>query len=190
MNTLKFSSRKNWTVTDFRFFLHQLNVLYNRLYVIIESGHGSRASLDSMLRGSHSRVPERDRLSIDYIEIHSPGDYGFSGYAKAIGIVRSLMKRISLHDLERKEREQRIAHQVEMNKLELEEKRVEIDGKRIENAEKLMELCERKTNLMEMTKFSKEEIRNNIEKIIGPHRNVLMMMESHEMDLLDEGEDA
>lgn len=189
MKTLKFSSRKDWTVTDFRFFLHQLNVLYNRLYVITKPSSG-RAGLDNMLRGSHSRVPERDRLSIDYIEIHSPGGYGFSGYAKAIDIVRSFMNRISLHDLERKEREQRIAHQGEMNELELEEKRVEIDGKRIENAEKLVELYERKTNLMETMKFSKEEIENNIGKIVGPHRNVLMMMESHEMDLLDDGEDA
>jgi len=182
MKTLKFSSRKNWTVTDFRFFLHQLNVLYNRIYVITEP-RSSGASLESMLRGSHSRVPERDRLSIDHIEIRSPGKFGFSGKESLVKHLWSMLKHVSLLDLKRAEKEQGIAHQGKMNELEVKEKC-------IENARKLVELHKEVADLMEKAGFSVEEIQNNIGKIVDPHRNVLMMMESHEMDLLDDDEDA
>lgn len=184
MNTLKFSSRKNWTVTDFRFFLHQLNVLYNRLYVITEPRFGGRTSLDRLLRGSHSRVPERDRLSIDYIEIHSPGGFVFSGLGKVMEQVRFLIKdRRYMNELEATEKRQGVVYQGEMNKLEIEEKR-------IENARKWVELYKEQVNLMKGVGYSEEEIQNNIGKIVAPHRNILKMRESHEMDLLYDDEDT
>ncbi len=82
MTTLRFTSQGDWEVEDLHVFLHQLNVLYNRLYVINDLCE-TRArefvdnkKIHNMLNRSLSRVPNERRLCIDYIEIHSPGNFG------------------------------------------------------------------------------------------------------------------
>ena len=69
---IKFTAQEDWTVTDLHLFFHQLNIIYNRLYVIDGLKAGSRAKLENILNGSLSRVTTENQLLVDYIEIHSP----------------------------------------------------------------------------------------------------------------------
>tara|TARA_R110002073_G_scaffold312409_2_gene483848 strand:- start:364 stop:1113 length:750 start_codon:yes stop_codon:yes gene_type:complete len=76
---------ENWTVQGLYTFFHQLNILYNRLYVLddqIRSGHNRK--LKSILYGSLSRVEPEAQLILDSIEIHSPADINLTGSGEII----------------------------------------------------------------------------------------------------------
>ncbi len=89
MTTLKFSSQGDWTVKDFHVFLQKLNVLYNKLYVINKLCETrpvvfqDSKKLRNILKNSVSYVPEERTLSVDYIQIHSPGKFKFKVGASA-----------------------------------------------------------------------------------------------------------
>lgn len=91
-----FTAVEDWTVEDFYRFFHQLNILYNRLYVLEKIKlKGQARNLKNAFHGSLSSVSEPHRLIIQSIEIHSPGDFNLLGLDKIIQQLRELWKDIS-----------------------------------------------------------------------------------------------
>ena len=76
---------ENWSVQDLYTFFHQLNILYNRLYVLDDQIRiGNKRKLRSLLYGSLSRVKPLNQLVLASIEIHSPADINLEGAGEII----------------------------------------------------------------------------------------------------------
>ena len=176
MATIKFSAQEDWTVTDLQLFFHQLNILYNRLYVISELEPRSKIKLSTILNGSLSRVPEENQLLVDYIEIHSPAEFSLKGADKIIGQIRGFVKDIWYENrLEAKRKEHEIQYQAKKNELEIENKRAN--------------LIEKKIGIMRNAGFSDEEIQENIRKLTNPVEKISSVMQERKVVLLESGED-
>ena len=172
MATIRFSAQDDWTVTDLQLFFHQLNILYNRLYVISELKPGSKAKLTNILNSSLSRVPEENQLLVDCIEIHSPAKFSFKGADKIIGQIRGFVKDIWYENrLEAKRKEQEIQHQAKKNELEIANERAS--------------LIERQIDIMKKAGFSDEEIQENIRKLTAPVEKISSVMQEREVVLLE-----
>lgn len=129
MSQIGFSATENWTVEEFYNFFHQINILYNRLYVLeqikvkhferIAKNKNSRLrSLEHAFNASLSAVDEKDRLTIKSIELHSPGDFNFLGVDKVILQLRELWKDISYRNKQDKQKEaEALRHDKVMNQL-------------------------------------------------------------------------
>ena len=163
MANIKFSAHEDWTVTDLQNFFHQLNILYNRLYVIDDLNPDSTAKLTNILNTSLSRVPEHDLLLVDYIEIHSPAKFSLKGGGKIIGQVRGLIKDVWYdNQLEKKKKEQEIEHQGKLKQLEVAHQEVLNE---LEVSDKYTDLIEKKIGIMKNAGYSDEEIHKNIKDL-------------------------
>jgi len=172
---IKFSAQEDWTVTDLQLFFHQLNILYNRLYVLAELKPGNKAKLTNILNSSLSRVPEENQLLVDFIEIHSPAKFSLKGADKIIGQVRGLVKDVWYDNrLESKKKEQEIKHQEKMNELEITNERIT--------------LFERQIGVMRNAGFPVEEIQDNIRKLTDPVGKISSVMQERKVLLLEEEE--
>lgn len=116
ISEIGFDATENWTVEDFYNFFHQINILYNRLYVLetIKAKHTNAIAnnkttknrkLSNAFHSSLSAVEEQDRLALKSIEIHSPGDFNLLGVDKIILQLREFWKDISYRNTQDKERE-------------------------------------------------------------------------------------
>lgn len=184
MTNIKFSAQEDWTVTDLQNFFHQLNILYNRLYVINDLNPESNAKLTNILNTSLSRVPEYDQLLVDYIEIHSPAKFSLKGGDKIIGQVRGLIKDIWYDNkLEKKKKEQEIEHQGKVKQLEIahQEKLNEI-----EVANKHTDLIKKQIGIMKSAGYADEDIQKNIKKLTDPVKKISSIMYEKDVKLLDD----
>lgn len=116
ISEIGFDATEDWPVEDFYNFFHQLNILYNRLYVLEKIHEKSNKAiksdkpvrirkLNNAFYSSLSAVDEQDRLTLKSIEIHSPGDFNLLGVDKIILQLRELFKDISYRNTQDKERE-------------------------------------------------------------------------------------
>ncbi len=169
METIRFSSQKDWTVTDLQFFLHQLNVLYNRLYVLDELKPGSRVNLLNALNNSLSRVPVEKRLFVDCIEIHSPANIKLRGISK---VVKVLTRIIILYML------------YELGGLEIESKQIEIATNRAILVERMIDIGSKMKDLG----YSKEQIHEILKKVNDPAERISSLMQNQEVTLQEEDE--
>jgi hypothetical protein len=114
-----FDSTEDWNVEDFYNFFHQLNILYNRLYVLNDlKENQSNKKLRYALYGSLSSVEKEDQLIVKSIEIHSPGNFNLLGVDKIIHQLRELFKDISYKNRQEKEdQEETLRHKKAMNTL-------------------------------------------------------------------------
>lgn len=119
LSNIGFEAMEEWTVEDFYTFFHQLNILYNRLAVLDDlSASGRTVKLKSALYGSLSRVKPEDRLKVESIEIHSPGDFNLLGVDKIIGQLRALLKDLLYRNRqEREQMEESLRHRRAINSL-------------------------------------------------------------------------
>lgn len=176
MEKIKFTAQEDWTVTDLQLFFHQLNILYNRLYVIDGLESGGKAKLESILNGSLARVPEEDQLLVDYIEIHSPAKFSLKGADKIVGQLREFVKDIWYENrLESRRKEQEIQHQAKLNDLEIASQRAA--------------LLEKQIGIMKGAGFSDDEIKSNIKKLTDPVEKILSVMQERRV-LLEEEENT
>jgi hypothetical protein len=184
MAKIKFSAQEDWTVTDLQIFFHQLNILYNRLYVVNDLNQNSSANLTNILNTSLSRVPEHDQLVVDYLEIHSPLKLSLEGTDKIIGQLRGLFKDfIYDNELDKKEKEQKIEQRYKEQQLEIshQEKLNEI-----EIADKHADLIQKQIDIMKGVGYSNEEIQNNIKKLTDPVKKVSSIMYGKSAEILDD----
>ena len=92
MQTLQFTAEENWTVADLQTFLHQLNILYSRLYLIEQLGFDRRIELSGILISPISCVPDDAKLLIHSVEIQSPGKIITKGVSKILNDIHFLLK--------------------------------------------------------------------------------------------------
>lgn len=114
-----FDATEDWSVEDFYNFFHQLNILYNRLYVLQEiKESGKKKKLKYALYGSLSSVKGNDQLIVKSIEIHSPGDFNLLGVDKVIKQLRESLKDIMFKNRqERESGDEELRHKKVMNSL-------------------------------------------------------------------------
>ena len=171
---IKFVAQEDWTVADLQVFFHQLNILYNRLYVINDLELGTKAKLSSILSNSLSRVPDHSKLLVDYLEIHSPAKFSLKGGDKIIGQLRGLIKDIwYANRLESKRHDQEIQHQAKKNEIEISSKQAA--------------LLEQQIAIMKKAGFPDEEIQSNIRQLTGPMEKIIGVMHEREVRLLEQG---
>ena len=184
MTNIKFSAQEDWTVTDLQNFFHQLNILYNRLYVIDDLNPDSKAKLTNILNTSLSRVPEYDQLLVDYIEIHSPAKFSLKGGDKIIGQVRGLIRDVWYDNkLEKKKKEQELEHQEKVKQLEVAHQEKLND---LEIADKHTDLIKKQIGIMKNAGYSDEDIQKNIKKLTDPVNKISTIMYEKDVKLLDE----
>jgi hypothetical protein len=172
MANLDFTAQEDWTVTDLQVFFHQLNILYNRLYVIASLKPGRRGRLEYILSSSLSQVPEQEQLLVDFIEIHSPAKFSLKGVDDIIGQLRGLIRDLWYDNrLDKKNKEQALQHKEKLNELELANHRAA--------------LLERQIDIMKKAGFSDEEIRENTRKLTDPLERILVVMQQREVSLVD-----
>lgn len=83
--SLNLVATENWSVFDLYSFFHQLNIFYNRLYVLDDQIQSKKVrKLKSVLHGSLSRVDPGDQLQLESIEIHSPAEINLRGVGNII----------------------------------------------------------------------------------------------------------
>ncbi len=155
METVEFVTSEDWSVNELRVFFHQLNILYNRLFVIENLTKATNVKLSTILDRSLSRIAEEKILSIDFIEIHSPARFSFKGVDKIIGQIRGLIK-----DFWYK------------NKMEKQKMELDIQRQRTKNEVEMscanMELLKMQISIMKEAGIHEDEIRENIKKLINP----------------------
>jgi len=184
MANIKFSAQEDWTVTDLQNFFHQLNILYNRLYVVDEINPDSKAKLTNILNTSLSRVPEHDQLLVDYIEIHSPAKFSLKGGDKIIGRVRGLIKDVWYDNkLEKKKKEQEIEHQGKVKQLEVVHQE---SLNELEVADKHADLVKKQIGILKDAGYSDEEIQKNIKRLTDPVKKISSIMYEKDVKLLDD----
>ena len=151
-----FEVGETWSVDDFQRFFHQLNILYNRLYVLEDLRTGNRKpKLKYAFYGSRALVKESDELLVKSIEIHSPGDFNFLGIDKIIEQLRELIKDVLFRiQQEREAGDEEIRHQQVMN--------------RIEEQKGLQELLSDQITILEQLGYSQEEIEIAIKALGDP----------------------
>jgi len=103
MNSIQFRAEENWTVAELETFLHQLNILYSRLYIVDQLKWGGRLNLSSILARPVSRVPHDEQLMVDHIEMHSPALIGLKGVDKIIKQLRLSVRDAHDHSRQRDE---------------------------------------------------------------------------------------
>lgn len=163
MNKIGFSAYEEWTVMDLQVFFHQLNILYNRLYVINGLKPGMKVSLDGILNNSLAKVRVEEQLRVDYIEIHSPAEFSFIGLDKIIAQLRDLIKDLTYRNkLESQMMEQKLLHSKRLNDLEVQSKE--------------MAIFEKQIGIMKEAGFSTKEIQDASQRLIDPAKRIAAVM--------------
>lgn len=133
ISELGFKTSDDWTVQDFYTFFHQLNILYNRIYVLDELLESKKVKkVGPVLYGSLSRMDSTNQLLLESIEIHSPGEFNLKGVSGILKEFREFWKDVSFKNkIERQELEEDLRHKRNMNTLEEADHKQEIVMKRI-----------------------------------------------------------
>jgi len=151
-----FDATEDWLVEDFYNFFHQLNILYNRLFVIQEIvDSGKQKKLKNALSSSLSSVKDGHQLAIKSIEIHSPGEFSLLGVDKIIFQLRELFKDAMFRNSHEKEASnESIRHQKIMNTMQ------EQAG--------MQKLLQNQINLMKSAGYDQDEILVGIKALSAP----------------------
>lgn len=130
---LGFTTSDDWSVHEFHAFFHQINILYNRIYVLDEQlKTGKIRKLSPLLYGSLSRVDDVGRLYLDSIEIRSPGEFNLKGAGGILKEFREFWKDIRYrNEIEKTRLEEEFRHAQEMNVYKENKAGLKILGKRI-----------------------------------------------------------
>ncbi|HAO26143.1 MULTISPECIES: hypothetical protein [unclassified Methylophaga] len=171
ISPIGFSAVEDWTVEDFYRFFHQLNILYNRLYVLEKLKYkGQNPKLKMALYGSLSAVKAHHRLIIQSIEIHSPGDFNLLGLDKVIEQLRELWKDISYQNrlIKQKLTEQN-RHNKQMNQLR------EIAA--------MQKLLQNQVATMQQLGYSEDEIAEGLKALADPLEQLIELADSRKISL-------
>lgn len=103
MNSIQFRAEEDWTVAELETFLHQLNILYSRLYIVDQFKGRGRLNLSRILARPVSLIPRDEQLMVDYIEMHSPALIGLKGVDKIIKQLRLSVRDACDHSRRRDE---------------------------------------------------------------------------------------
>lgn len=116
---LGFTTSDDWTVQDFHTFFHQLNILYNRIYVLDELVESEKVrKISNVLYGSLSRMDSTNQLLLQSIEIHSPGEFSLIGVGSILREFRELWKDVSYRNkIEKQDLEEDLRHKRSINRL-------------------------------------------------------------------------
>ncbi|MDO8825649.1 hypothetical protein [Methylophaga sp.] len=171
ISPIGFSTSEDWTVEDFYRFFHQLNILYNRLYVLEKIKlKGQNPNLKNAFHGSLSSVREPHRLIIQSIEIHSPGDFNLLGLDKIIEQLRELWKDISYQNrLTKQQLSEQNRHAEHMHQL-----------KEIAAMQKLLQ---NQINLMQQLGYKPDEIAEGIKALADPLEQLVELADSRKISL-------
>ncbi|MFM1896592.1 MAG: hypothetical protein RLZZ385_1666 [Pseudomonadota bacterium] len=133
ISELGFKTSDEWTVQDFYTFFHQLNILYNRIYVLDELLESRKVKkVGPVLYGSLSRMDSTNQLLLESIEIHSPGEFNLKGVSGILKEFREFWKDVSYKNkIEKQDLEEDLRHKRNMNTLEEADHKQEIVMKRI-----------------------------------------------------------
>jgi len=119
LSEIGFDAVEDWLVEDFYSFFHQLNILYNRLAVLEDIKEKQRlVKIKPAMYGSLSRIKDENRLTIESIEIHSPGDFNLLGVDKVLVQLRGLIRDLFYaNKMDKEAKQETNRHQAQMNKL-------------------------------------------------------------------------
>lgn len=143
---LELVASEDWSVQDLYSFFHQLNILYNRLYVLDDQIQSKRIrKLRAILYGSLSRVEPDDQLSLESIKIHSPAEINLKGSGKIIDELGETWKDLryrnkieeELLQIELQSSKSKLAHEQNMDALEERAKADEIILRRLKGLKEL-----------------------------------------------------
>lgn len=171
LSPIGFTAVEDWTVEDFYRFFHQLNILYNRLYVLEKIKHkGQSRNLKNAFSGSLSSVSDSHRLTIKSIEIHSPGDFNLLGLDKIIQQLRDLWKDISYQNRVSK---QQLAEQNRHDKKMHQLKEVAATQKLLKN----------QITLMRELGYTEDEIAEGMKALSDPLEQLVELANSRKISL-------
>lgn len=136
---LGFTTSDDWSVHEFQAFFHQVNILYNRMYVLDEQLRTEKVrKLSPLLYGSLSRVDDSEKLYLDSIEIHSPGEFNLKGAGGILREFREFWKDIRYRNkIDKARLEEELRHAQEINIHKEHEAGLKILEKRIKLMKKL-----------------------------------------------------
>jgi hypothetical protein len=171
ISPIGFSASEDWTVEDFYRFFHQLNILYNRLYVLDKiKTKGQSRNLKSAFSGSLSSVSESHRLSIKSIEIHSPGDFNLLGLDKIIQQLRDLWKDISYQNrLVKQQLTEKNRHDKKMHQLK--------------EVAAMQKLLQNQIGLMRELGYSEDDIAEGVKSLSDPLEQLIELANSRKISL-------
>ena len=173
IQSIGFRTSEDWTVEAFYRFFHQLNILYNRLYVLEkmrDDGHARK--LKQALAGSLSAVRTLHRLKVQSIEIHSPGDVNLLGIDKIIQQLRELWKDISYQQrLEKQQKVEQARHAKVMHQLE--------------ETAAIQQLLHTQIKLLRQLGYQDAEIADGIKALADPLEQLVSLAKSHHISLKD-----
>ena len=172
MEKIGFYAQEDWSVTDLYNFFHQLNILYNRFYVVQNLPRKDVRSLEYFLTNSLSRVSEFDRLHVHYLEMHSPAQFNFRGGGNIVREVRELIKDLSFRNRLEKERlSEENEHRVRTNQSKQYKQKLAV--------------LERQVKLMRKAGYSEKEILESMRQLVGPAIKLTELMQEKDAILLE-----
>ena len=175
MSEIGFKAREDWTVADLQQFFHQLNILYNRLYVFEEFRVEKKGRLATHLDNSLSRVPIDSVLLVKSLEIHSPAEFNFQGLGEVLSQIRKLVKDLLYENrIDKGKNEEELRHAGEMNQMDEAIKRTEVMKSQIE--------------LMRQAGLPESEIQNCLRKLIDPAGKMLSIMHEKKVEVISESD--
>jgi len=171
ISPIGFSASEDWTVEDFYRFFHQLNILYNRLYVLEKIKNKSQSrNLKNAFYGSLSSVSESHRLIIKSIEVHSPGDFNLLGVDKIIQQLRDLWKDISYQNRLTKQRiTEQNRHDKQMHQLK--------------EVAAMQKLLQNQIKLMHQLGYQEDEIAQGVKALADPLEQLVELANSRKISL-------
>jgi len=176
MVLIEYTSQDDWSVEQLQKYLHQVNILYNRLYVLDQLVVGANMPVPQMLSSSLSLVPEAHRLTVRYIEFKSPGGFSFEGLGDVIKEFRGLWRDVTYD-----------------NRLDRQSKRSELDDRKQFNQIKLQlaetKLIEAKIDLLKKVGATQEEIKKSVDQLINPMSKIIEMELKQDILLVDDKND-
>jgi hypothetical protein len=173
LGKITFLAGENWTVYELVEFLHQLNILYNRLFVLVTIAPlGDAKKLAAVLDASLRHVPDHDKLKIAMAEIHSPAKITLEGLDGVLKQMREVLKDVTYRNkIERREMESDLRHKEKMNSFEEEMAATQVLSARIQ--------------MMKEAGFSEEEIRSSLlSRVCGPAEKIVTIAKSKSVALL------
>jgi hypothetical protein len=168
------SEDEDWQVYELIEFLHQMNILYNRLFVLDKYSVQVSEKISYYMKNSLGKVPESKRLIISTVTIRSPAKITLEGSGEIISEIREASKDFLYRNKIEKERMSRqLEHETRMN--EIEQKAAEL------------KLVSEQINILKKMGYTDEDIRNQfLKNITQPLEKIIEISINKNVGLLKE----
>lgn len=182
-DSIIFVGRDEWKVIDLYRFLHALNVLYNRLYILDEYSSQEYHVLISLLKHSLRYMPEKKGLQVSYISMHSPFEINLKGSGELPEQLREHIKDRSYRNKIEKERlmieKERESIALESDKLRLSEQGYDL---KIKKTELVIGIIER----LKKAGFSDHQIGEIMKMLENPTKKLLKSIDEYDIEVLED----